>query len=685
MHRLFFVLFSLIAFALWNTPGQASGDYGCAPTWTVDQREYGECTNSAILAPANDTRVNLLLLMHDFYPAGAGAQSTGEEPLFDWRSLKANLFSDSGKGTREQSRCATNAEGVVAFERAINIARDVSDDERNTLLSARRAFEALCATGMRSIPIRIVLSGIKSKTGNEFFEYLSGAMTFYDGDFVAAAKIFAGLNTAKNPWVRETAAYVLARNELNHAQENAFDEYGYYDPDGKIDSTTLAAAQTGFQNYLKNWPKGQYAGSARGLMRRVYWLGIDHVQMAAEYRWQLENRGGPESQADLTEEIDNKLLPRDNGGTFGDDPLLVAVEDLMRMRKSGGYFSKTIGKAEIEAQKAVFTKHPELHEYLLAAYAFYVENKPAEVLALIPDATRQPRMGYIQFTRQALRGLALDATKDRNARGFWEEMIPNASYPYQSPVAEMALAMNMERGNALGEVFASKSLVQDITVREMLMQHVASPAILRAQASDTKRHPHERDVALFTLLYKGLSRGRYGEFVADLNLTPKGAKTEGYFDELRTSQEIPVGLFKAGGKKGEFACPHVRDSVGILAKNAGDTQSKLCVADFFRVNGFDQNALDRQPDAKQLGGTKSLFPGAPYSRLEVYKSLIADPKVVAEHKAYALYRAVYCYAPGRSNSCGGKDVAVGQRKAWHDQLKRDYPQSQWAKKLRYFW
>jgi hypothetical protein len=294
-------------------------------------------------------------------------------------------------------------------------------------------------------------------------------------------------------------------------------------------------------------------------------------------------------------------------------------------------------------------------------------------------------MGYIHFTRQALRGLALDATKDRNARGFWEEMIPNAAFPYQSPVAEMALAMNMERGNALADVFAPKSLVQDITVREMLMQHVASPAILRTQASDAKRHPHERDVALFTLLYKGLSRGRYGEFVADLNLTPKGAKTAGYFDELRTSQEIPVGLFKAGGKKGEFACPHVRDSAGILAKNASDTQSKLCVADFLRVNGFDQNALDRQPDAKQLGGTKSLFPGAPYSRLEVYKSLIADPKVLAEHKAYALYRAVYCYAPGGSNSCGGKGVAEGQRKAWHDQLKRDYPQSQWAKKLRYFW
>ena len=44
-----------------------------------------------------------------------------------------------------------------------------------------------------------------------------------------------------------------------------------------------------------------------------------------------------------------------------------------------------------------------------------------------------------------------------------------------------------------------------------------------------------------------------------------------------------------------------------------------------------------------------------------------------------------CYAPSAMNDCGGADVSKSQRKAWFDQLKRDYPQSPWAKKLRYYW
>jgi hypothetical protein len=50
-----------------------------------------------------------------------------------------------------------------------------------------------------------------------------------------------------------------------------------------------------------------------------------------------------------------------------------------------------------------------------------------------------------------------------------------------------------------------------------------------------------------------------------------------------------------------------------------------------------------------------------------------------------MYRAVWCYGPSGINSCGGKGVDIAQRKAWYNQLKREYPNSEWAKKLRYFW
>jgi hypothetical protein len=102
-------------------------------------------------------------------------------------------------------------------------------------------------------------------------------------------------------------------------------------------------------------------------------------------------------------------------------------------------------------------------------------------------------------------------------------------------------------------------------------------------------------------------------------------------------------------------------------------------------NGFDEISLDSQPPADQLGSTPTRFAGKPYSRLEAYKGIMASTTATAEDKAYALYRAVRCYAPSGSNSCGGPGVELPQRRAWFQKLKRDYPKSRWAQELQYYW
>lgn len=57
----------------------------------------------------------------------------------------------------------------------------------------------------------------------------------------------------------------------------------------------------------------------------------------------------------------------------------------------------------------------------------------------------------------------------------------------------------------------------------------------------------------------------------------------------------------------------------------------------------------------------------------------------ADDKALALNRAVRCYAPGGNNSCSGTEVELAQRRAWYFRLKREYPQSRWARDLKYYW
>jgi hypothetical protein len=382
----------------------------------------------------------------------------------------------------------------------------------------------------------------------------------------------------------------------------------------------------------------------------------------------------------FSDEIDNKLLSR-LAAAETKDPNLLAILDLAAMRQDG-----SLARADLETQKEAFAANPPLFEYLLAAYAFYVERKPDEVLKQIPVAESVPTLSNVAFSRRMLRGIAMEATQDPATRAYWTDLLGIVNQPMERAALELALAYHDERSNGLERVFAADSPVKNVTLRQVLLMNVADAKLLRQQAADQSVPQRERNNALHTLLYKELSRGRYADFVQDLALVPADAPKESAFSEVdgRLTQ-LPLGLFTATDNLGEYDCGPLKETAAQLAKTPKAAKAQLCLADFLRVNGFDQNVLDTQPPADQLGGTQSLFGGKPYARQAVYQALIASGKTSAADKAYALYRAVNCYAPSGNNSCGGEDVPVAQRKAWFNTLKRDYPKSQWAKDLQYYW
>jgi hypothetical protein len=208
---------------------------------------------------------------------------------------------------------------------------------------------------------------------------------------------------------------------------------------------------------------------------------------------------------------------------------------------------------------------------------------------------------------------------------------------------------------------------------------------LRQQAKDGSAPKTEREIALFTLLYKQVTRGAYKDFLTDLALVPADApKTVEEYAQVGYGV-FPTGLFLGKGSHKDYPCPTLKESVAKLAANPKSANALVCLADFMRVNGFDQNPLDAKLDPDDLGGAPSQFAGPGFSRLDLYRGVIADPKTVANDKAYALYRAVQCYAPGGYNSCSGKEASKVQRKAWFLQLKRDYPNSKWAEISQYYW
>jgi hypothetical protein len=258
--------------------------------------------------------------------------------------------------------------------------------------------------------------------------------------------------------------------------------------------------------------------------------------------------------------------------------------------------------------------------------------------------------------------------------------------------------MHDERSGRLDLVFAPDSQVRHPIIRELLLEHVAGPDILRQQASRPGVPKIEREIALYMLLSKDLRRGFYGEFLGDLRQLPADAGTDTYFGggsnyDARwnpTQERPPLGVFGPAGKLGDAGCPALAQTASQLAANPRAIRPRLCLAEFFRNNGFDNfnewRSFDQPLEGVGLATTRQLFPRpAPYSRLEIYKAVIADPAATADDKAFALNRAVRCYAPSGGNSCSGTEVDVAQRKAWYLRLKRDYPQSRWATTLKNYW
>ena len=701
-------------------PAQASGCCFETKRWKIALSSDDGYSNSVVLAPGNDTRVNLLLLIADRNRTsglplvsqeeqakrGEGYSdysSTNETRLFRWRSFRGRLASPVGNQPQppdgEPDPC--NSASIAGFRAGVSAARGIDRAEKARLVAFRQGTETACAAGGAGSAIATGGGGF-SKAAQPFAVYAEAAQAFNTGDHVGSIIRFAQLYQAKDPWVREAATYMLARGLLRLASEGAIDEYGSLRPAESKSTDKFDRAERAMRLYLRRYPEGQYATSMRGLFRRLYWLKSDEAALAAEYQALFALRDPAKrglSDVELAEEIDNKLLgyyPFAQKPADIKDPVLLAVLDLGNMRTPGYAESEPIGeprageidRADLEAQRPLFTGEPALFDFLLASYAFHIDRRPAEVLTLIPDAARQERFSYLEFSRQMLRGLALEATKDPNARGFWRDMVRGATQPYQQEALQMAIAMSAERHGDADSVFAVDSPVRDPFVRKMILAYVAGPDLLRRQAANSRVALEEREFALFTLLYKDLAQARHREFLSDVTLiTPdmgRGDKVD--FSELdRDSLRTRLPALEEFRKPyGLFACPPLPETIGKLAKSPRFAAGQLCVAEFMRVNSLFGFLLDTPMPKDELGGGPSQFPGAPYSRLEVYKAVIANPTATANDKAYALYRAVICYDHG-SNDCGGIAVDQPQRAAWFRRLKQDYPATRWAKMADYYW
>ncbi|KVQ00705.1 hypothetical protein WJ95_28190 [Burkholderia ubonensis] len=710
---------SLTASLLCVSSAHASSDDSCYSPVTLRQNTYS-CGGMPILTPANDTRINAMLLMvdsgkvaqlfpdpktippadrvnriivpfsYDFsgwidigqkQPDTAGNASDAAAP--------SNRYADG-----EGSICRSMNAGVDAFNDALNAAKDLPADETARLHAARvEIAQKTCSAGGASAAW--TKPSVKSPIGQQFAAYLDGTNAFYRFDFLAATKAFAGASRSANPWLKETGLYMAGRAQLNAAQANAFDNDSPTPSRERVTKVSLDAANTVFHTYLRIYPQGRYAASASGLLRRIAWLGGNVAQQADLYdkafaRWSPTASNVPLMQ--LANELDNKLLFASGfDARQVQSPAMLATVDLMRMRTSNSGDSsrdKPLALGELQAQKPRFAAMPALYDFLLATWYVYVGHKPDAALALLPQ-TPGASLDYFGLSQQTLRAFALeDGGQTDKARQLWRDLIPLAKRPFQREALELALAINLEQAGLVDDAFADDSPVQNAAIRAILLQRAANADLLRAQAQNKSTSAALRDIALYTLLYKEFTRGHYADFVADVALVPDAPA-----DALK-----PFTLPGARNEDG-YVCPSARDVAAALQQNPADAKGLNCLADFVRRHppaaGLDEystpswaaspapGSAARVPPT--LGSAPSLFKGKRYERMPSYVAVMDDAQANPNDRAYALYRAIKCYAPSGSNDCGGKDVPKTTRKRWFNTLKSAYPGSPWAQTLKYYW
>ncbi|WP_300629013.1 outer membrane assembly lipoprotein YfiO [Pseudomonas sp.] len=699
---------------------QASSDDSCYPDWRVSRDSLEPCNNQPFLSPGNDSRVNLRLLLADkkaapLVPNALSeddlAQGFGPVPFPVYRLVPVPAANDEPDNTAddsrtaeldtllqplglkreeyktageafldgEGSRCRSNDDdSATAFISQV-IKADMPPAERDLLVKARLQLLTTCDWQGQVVDAQLT----PSASAQLFRTYLQAAADFYGGRFGNAQRGFAAAATSDVPWLKETALYMTARTALNQAQAEAFDEYGMPQRE-HVNKPALSDAEEGFLGYLKTYPQGAYVASARGLLRRVHWLANDQAKLAEDFTWQFTEATEAQRNVSvdaLVEEADLKLLMA--GNQAANSPMLQLVSDLMAMR---AHTPPLLSREALDKQKSTFASEPALFDYLQAAYALYVEHQPDTALKHLP-ADVPSNLDYFAFSQQTLRALALEAKQDwKGAEALWLQLLPLAKHPLQRDQLELALAMNYERSGQLARVFAADSPISAKQVRYILLRNVAGPDLLRQRIANAT-DPTERQTAQFVLLYKDLLHSQFATFADDLKQAALSEDKLGTSLGYTYSSGQSLKLFQWNGDKAEsgYACPSVAQTAATLQSDAKNPQALNCLGEFILRNGLDGMPLEQARATGSLGSTASDFKGETFSRLDGYKQVIASAKAPKTDKAYALFRAINCYAPAGYNSCGGEDVAPAVRKGWFRQLKSGYGDTQWGKSLQYYW
>lgn len=700
---------SILSLAFASGVALASGD-GC-DFWC------GEHPNAYFLAPDNDSRGNLGLLLEDqgavryrttaipfHYGDFMEPASPGTAESENGVSSLAAELGVGGDGVASAlqrleasgyGRCLTdNARAIEAFLRAVKSASLPSQDGM-LLAQERLRFAGLCEKAMEAYqPLPV------SDAAKPYAQYLEAAANFYAGQYEPALTQFKALSADAPDWVRETSLYMLGRVALNQAQIR-FDFWS--EPSAEnIEKAFLDQAAAAFGDYLKAYSQGRYAESAKGLFRKIHWLAADGTALAADYQAWLATLGNgtpSETVLDFINETERKADPAGNSvDALWPSPVLAGLGTLVswRPQEEGGPQKSPVTPDALAAHHAEFASAglEPLWSYLGLAHVFWVEKNYPEVIRQTASERIAANASNLAYSRWVLRGLSLMALRQfPEAESHWLETLKTVEHPGQKIQAQWLLALTWNETGRLDQVYAKDSPVAVPEIQDYFV-HKAKPALLESLLKRDDLPPHARSLAYFRLVGQWVRRRDFRAAEQLLIAYPPSGFALAHDKLAPLSYE---------GRKEGYACPAFKELLAALQQAPDSARWLNCMGDFLRASNWnypDPVIADEDPvqfgahrwhEAADYGlaATKAedAFGGKIYTSLDYYREIIErrDAKKTDEDLAYALHRATTCFAYSGYNRCGDQDVPKAQRAAWFKRLKGQYKGSRWAKEQKFYW
>lgn len=703
----------------------ASGDWGCGSNFSLVNQEYNSCAiNFPMLDTGNDTQTNLYLLLAD-----EGFIDFKPQPITKWtfpfelEDLRTSVVNQV-KNPRQNfvkpkdrnfynERCGSYQSGLSALNQAMEQDKNLTIREKKELLNFRQIIAVeKCIDDTKNQSEEDITQDFSHHQWSEFAQgyadYIIATDMFYQGNFIGATELYRAIsqvvpkNTGQK-WLVETAKYMLIRTAINQLYNSSVDSYGFFDPK-KVELNLVKQAHQAVTEYFQTYADGRYVASARGLLRRIYWLSGQQERLIQEIEWQLANPKSPQFNLDFRffpEEVDRKIFgvgsDEDIVGfdaQFLNNPILLAVYDLQQMRPKNDSF-QPISLEELKNQEKKFNKRPELYRYLLASHYFYVQFKPDEALQYLPTNQPTGTLNYFEFSRYVLKARILEQLgKHDEAKTLWQTLNRLVKRPYQQEITQLALAIYADKENDFSIIFGKNAKVTNPVLLEQIIMYSLDEQNLQ---KFIEYYPEKDRLALwarFILLYKTLRHQQYDKYLVYLNkyLPTNIEKSENNDNDLP-----PFNIFNWQGKtiNSTLKCNNLSTTINKLSQNPQDRLQKFCLTEFLYDNsqeyGLDGSwAYYYQPNEEQkykfhlLGLVPSRFSGQVIYRHDLYQQIFSSGQK-DELSAYALHRAISCYASSGNNQCGGKEVEQSVRKGWFNRLKKDFAQTTWAKKQKYYW